>query len=85
MGGGGKHMQMMSNSCNPSSLIILNQNESKLCCCCCLSQADPDAPVLTAGDPERMNMKKCEEMGGIPYHINVVNYMVRAARNNRTK
>lgn len=50
-----------------------------------MSQADPDAPVLTAGDPERMNMKKCEEMGGIPYHINVVNYMVRAARNNRTK
>lgn len=24
-------------------------------------------------------MKKCDEMGGIPYHINVVNYMVRAA------
>lgn len=42
-------------------------------------QADPDAPVLAAGDPERTNMKKCDEMGGIPYHINVVNYMVRAA------
>ena len=42
-------------------------------------QADPDTPVLTAGDPERTNMKKCDEMGGIPYHINVVNYMVRAA------
>lgn len=43
-------------------------------------QADPNAPVLAAGDPERSNMKKCDEMGGIPYHINVVNYMVRAAR-----
>lgn len=43
-----------------------------------LLQADPDTPVLAAGDPERMNMKKCEDMGGIPYHINVVKYMVKA-------
>ncbi len=49
----------------------------------CLSQADPKFPVLAPGDPERMNMKKCEEMGGIPYHINVVNYMVRAAKNKQ--
>lgn len=28
-------------------------------------------------------MKKCDEMGGIPYHINVVNYMVRAAPQQR--
>lgn len=39
-------------------------------------QADPDHPVLAAGDPERSNMEKCDELGGIPYHINVVNYMV---------
>lgn len=25
-------------------------------------------------------MKKCEEMGGIPYHINVINYMVGGAK-----
>lgn len=41
-----------------------------------ISQADPDHPVLAAGDVERSNMKMCEELGGIPYHINVVNYMV---------
>uniref|UniRef100_A0A8C7ZR18 Malate dehydrogenase n=1 Tax=Oryzias sinensis TaxID=183150 RepID=A0A8C7ZR18_9TELE len=40
-----------------------------------LPQADPDAPVLTPGDPERASLKKCEEMGGILYHINVVKYM----------
>ncbi|KAG7230899.1 hypothetical protein INR49_024927 [Caranx melampygus] len=45
-----------------------------------LDPADADTPVLTAGDPERMNMKKCEEMGGIPYHINVVNYMNECAK-----
>jgi len=49
--------------------------------CYRLCQVDPSAPVLAAGDPERMNVKKCEELGGIPYHINVINYMVRAARN----
>lgn len=49
-------------------------------------QADPGSPVLAAGDPERINEKKCEEMGGISYHINVVKYMVRAGdkRNDLT-
>lgn len=46
----------------------------------CVLQADPDRPVLAAGDPERTNMKKCDEMGGIPYHINVVKYMVRPVK-----
>lgn len=42
--------------------------------------SDPNTPVLIAGDPERANMKRCEEMGGIPYHINVVNYMNNCAK-----
>nr|XP_004563910.1 uncharacterized protein LOC101476659 [Maylandia zebra] len=45
-----------------------------------LNPADLDTPVLAAGDPERMNMKKCEDMGGIPYHINVVKYMNECAK-----
>ncbi|XP_035012792.1 uncharacterized oxidoreductase YjmC [Hippoglossus stenolepis] len=45
-----------------------------------LDPAEAGSPVLAAGDPERMNMKKCEEMGGIPYHINVVNYMNECAQ-----
>ncbi|KAK7891606.1 hypothetical protein WMY93_023569 [Mugilogobius chulae] len=45
-----------------------------------LDPSDPDAPVLAAGDPERANMKKCEELGGIPYHINVVNHMNNCAQ-----
>ncbi|XP_055078570.1 uncharacterized oxidoreductase YjmC-like isoform X2 [Periophthalmus magnuspinnatus] len=40
-----------------------------------MDPADPEVPVLAAGDPERANMKKCDEMGGIPYHLNVVNHM----------
>ncbi|KAM9351831.1 putative oxidoreductase YjmC [Symphorus nematophorus] len=45
-----------------------------------MDPANADAPVLAAGDPERMNMKKCEQIGGIPYHINVVNYMNECAK-----
>ncbi|KAM3870157.1 putative oxidoreductase YjmC [Diretmus argenteus] len=45
-----------------------------------LDPADPDTPVLAAGDPERANMAKCEEMGGIPYHLNVVNFMNDCAK-----
>lgn len=45
-----------------------------------LEPADPEAPVLAAGDPERTNMKKCEEMGGISYHLNVVNHMNECAQ-----
>jgi len=34
-----------------------------------------ERPVLVAGDPERDHMKKCAEIGGIPYHKNVVAHM----------
>ncbi|XP_034031893.1 uncharacterized oxidoreductase YjmC-like isoform X1 [Thalassophryne amazonica] len=45
-----------------------------------LDPANSAAPVLAAGDPEKMNMKRCEELGGIPYHINVINYMNNCAQ-----
>ncbi|XP_041652060.1 uncharacterized oxidoreductase YjmC-like [Cheilinus undulatus] len=45
-----------------------------------MKPADPDAPVLVAGDPERTAMEKCDVAGGIPYHINVVNYMNECAK-----
>ncbi|XP_028649358.1 uncharacterized oxidoreductase YjmC-like [Erpetoichthys calabaricus] len=45
-----------------------------------LEPAEPGVPVVTAGDPERTNMKKCDELGGIPYHISVVNYMNNMAK-----
>lgn len=45
-----------------------------------LEPADQEAPVLAAGDPERTNMKRCEEMGGILYHLNVVNHMNNCAQ-----
>ncbi|KAM4601593.1 putative oxidoreductase YjmC [Polymixia lowei] len=45
-----------------------------------LDPAEPGRPVLAAGDPERENMARCEEMGGIPYHLNVVNFMNECAK-----
>lgn len=45
-----------------------------------LEPVEPGLPVLVAGDPERANMMKCEELGGIPYHLNVVNHMNEVAQ-----
>jgi len=44
-----------------------------------LNPTEPDKPVVVAGDPERNHIKKCEELGGIPYPRNVVEYMVKHA------
>ena len=38
--------------------------------------SDPEKPILIAGDPERLHMKKCSELGGVPYPSQVVDYMV---------
>ena len=38
------------------------------------SEGEPS--VIVAGDPEREHMRKCDELGGIPYHVNQVNFAV---------
>ena len=38
--------------------------------------ADPDRPVLVHGDPERAHMQKCDQQGGIEYHINQIKMAV---------
>ncbi|XP_054166083.1 uncharacterized oxidoreductase YjmC-like [Oppia nitens] len=35
---------------------------------------DGQPNVLVAGDPERENMRKCDEQGGIAYHINQITF-----------
>lgn len=45
--------------------------------CMCPLKADPEKPVLVAGDPERLHEEECRALGGIPYHLSVVNYMVK--------
>ena len=45
-------------------------------CCSVAIQAEPDKPVLVAGDPERMQEKLVEQDGGITYHISIINAMV---------
>jgi hypothetical protein len=37
-------------------------------------KAEEGKPVLVAGDPERQHVAKCELLGGIPYHVNNLNY-----------
>lgn len=45
-----------------------------------LEPADPSMPVMAPGDPERMHMERCQSLGGIPYHLSVVNHMNELAR-----
>lgn len=47
------------------------KNEEKI-----ILQEDPQNPVLVAGDPERLHMRKVEREGGITYHINQINNLV---------
>ncbi|RXM96824.1 Interferon-induced transmembrane protein 5 [Acipenser ruthenus] len=46
-----------------------------------LEPAEPGTPVMVPGDPERINIKRCKELGGLSYHINVINHMVGATVN----
>ncbi|XP_017571221.1 uncharacterized oxidoreductase YjmC-like [Pygocentrus nattereri] len=40
-----------------------------------LAPAESGMPVLAPGDPERKHIQTCRDMGGIPYHLKVVNHM----------
>ncbi|KAL2093979.1 hypothetical protein ACEWY4_011291 [Coilia grayii] len=45
-----------------------------------LEPAEPEKPVLVPGDPERLHEEECRSLGGIPYHLSVVNYMNDVAK-----
>ena len=43
----------------------------------CIWQADGETEILVAGDPEHRHMAKCDKQGGILYHPNVIDILVR--------
>ncbi|XP_042219100.1 uncharacterized oxidoreductase YjmC-like [Homarus americanus] len=45
-----------------------------------MESADPNKPVLAAGDPERSHMEKVKTEGGITYHINQITDLWRLAK-----
>lgn len=46
-----------------------------------LPKAEGETEILVAGDPERKHMKKCDDLGGIPYHPNQIEYLKTMAKN----
>ena len=41
--------------------------------------------VIIPGDPEQKHMEKCDQLGGIPYHRNVVDHINSVAKNYAVK
>ena len=41
--------------------------------------------VIIPGDPERKHMEKCDHLGGIPYHRNVVDHINSVAKKYAVK
>ncbi|XP_030622855.1 uncharacterized protein LOC115806306 [Chanos chanos] len=54
-----------------SDLLSLHRN---------LEPVEPGVPVVAPGDPEKMHIDMCQSLGGIPYHLSVVNHMNDFAR-----
>ncbi|KAI7685460.1 hypothetical protein SSS_10571 [Sarcoptes scabiei] len=40
----------------------------------------PSQPILVHGDPERSHMEKCQQLGGIEYHNNIIQMTERLAK-----
>jgi LDH2 family malate/lactate/ureidoglycolate dehydrogenase len=48
--------------------------------CRSMDPVEKDKPVLVAGDPEAIHMKKCDEANGISYHVNQITYAENLAK-----
>ena len=51
-----------------------------------IPKTKPEAEgVIIPGDPERKHMEKCDQLGGIPYHRNVVDHINSVAKKYAVK